>query len=167
MLRWASALVLGTALLGGVAVPSTAQAGQWLTQNGYSYYRGDDGRWYYYGRAGNCFVWDGAAWQPCAPPDAGYVEPYLGGSYGIYGYSQPNYGYSLPYYGYSPYTYGYLPYRNYAYVAPFGGFHHHDAHFHVGVPGHIHTGIGHVGHGSIGHGGHVGGHVGHGGHGHR
>src|SRR5437764_1170361 len=143
MLRWISALVLGSTLVGGALTPSTAQAGQWQSQNGYSYYRGDDGRWYYTDSAGQCYVWDGVAWQPCAPPDGGYVAPYGADGYPDDGYRSPyDYGYSYGYapYGYAPY--GYAPYRSHVYVAPFGG--HHD-HFRANFPSaHVHVPSAHV-----------------------
>ena len=51
--------------------------------------------------------------------------------------------------------------RSYAYVAPFGGYYHHDAgHSYGGLPGHVHAGTVHSG--PSGHAGHA-----QGGHGHR
>src|SRR5205807_5871718 len=143
MLRWISGLVLGSVLIGGALAPSTAQAGQWVDRGGYSYYVGDDGRWYYYDLAGNCYVWDGVAWRLYQPASRRYVEPYPADGYADYGYA--DYGYVQPYYG--AYSYGYVPYRrSYAYVAPFGGYHHdHTGHYYGGVLGEHHGGVGHSG----------------------
>ena len=84
MLRWISGLVLGSVLIGGALAPSTAQAGQWVDRGGYSYYVGDDGRWYYYDLAGNCYVWDGVAWRLYQPASRRYVEPYPADGYADY-----------------------------------------------------------------------------------